>query len=128
MKHRLKDFVAELQKVLEADPGATVSGVVNYEASKPGLFADRDQLVREGDRLIATSSVKPGLRYRHYKGEEVEVLHVGFLESNLDPVVCYRCLDSGRVWVRTLASWWPLTDDEGVNRGIRFIEITEAKP
>jgi hypothetical protein len=48
---------------------------------------------------------KPGERYRHYKGMEVEVLQISLNEANMEPLVTYRDLPSGNVWTRSVQSF-----------------------
>lgn len=44
--------------------------------------------------------IEPG-RYRHYKGNEYEVIAQGKIEATLEPCVVYRALyGEGEVWVR----------------------------
>ena len=57
-------------------------------------------------------NIKPG-RYRHFKGNEYEVLYVARHSETLEEMVVYRALYGERgVWVRPAAMW-----DETVERG-----------
>lgn len=63
--------------------------------------------------------IKPGV-YRHYKGNEYEVLFTAKHSESLEPMVVYRALyGEGGVWVRPAYMW-----DEEVEVGgktvIRF--------
>lgn len=50
-------------------------------------------------------AIKPG-RYRHFKGNEYEVLYVAAHSETLEPMVVYRALYGQRgVWVRPAAMW-----------------------
>ena len=50
-------------------------------------------------------SVKPGI-YRHYKGNEYEVIGMATHSETLEPVVVYRALyGEGKMWVRPAAMW-----------------------
>lgn len=49
--------------------------------------------------------VKAG-RYRHFKGNEYEVLFIAKHSETLEPMVVYRALyGEGGVWVRPLSMW-----------------------
>ena len=49
--------------------------------------------------------VLPG-RYRHFKGNEYEVLYVATHSETMEPMVVYRALyGEGGVWVRPAAMW-----------------------
>ena len=50
-------------------------------------------------------TIKKG-RYRHYKGNEYEVLSVAKHSETLEEMVVYRALyGEGEVWVRPLSMW-----------------------
>ena len=56
--------------------------------------------------------IKPG-RYRHFKGNEYEVLYIAKHSETLEPMVVYRALYGEHgVWVRPAAMW-----NETVERG-----------
>lgn len=56
-----------------------------------------------GDPVETVESVAPG-RYRHFKGEEYEVLIVGTHTETKESVVVYRsAVDPEAIWVRPLA-------------------------
>ena len=45
-------------------------------------------------------------RYRHFKGNEYEVLFVAKHSETLEPMVVYRALyGEGGIWVRPLSMW-----------------------
>lgn len=45
-------------------------------------------------------------RYRHFKGNEYEVLYIAKHSENLEDMVVYRALyGDGGVWVRPAAMW-----------------------
>jgi hypothetical protein len=49
--------------------------------------------------------IKPG-RYRHYKGNEYQVIFVAAHSESLAPMVVYRALyGEGGVWVRPASMW-----------------------
>ena len=48
----------------------------------------------------------PGGRYRHFKGNEYEVLFIAKHSETLEPMVVYRALyGEGGIWVRPLSMW-----------------------
>ncbi len=52
-----------------------------------------------------SNEIKPG-RYRHFKGNEYEVLFMAKNSETLEPVVVYRALYGDRgVWIRPAAMW-----------------------
>lgn len=70
-------------------------------------------------------SVKLG-RYRHFKGNEYEVLAVAKHSETLEPMVVYRALyGDGGVWVRPLSMWNETVERDGVQQK-RFIYIGET--
>lgn len=38
--------------------------------------------------------------YRHYKGGIYKLIGFGLMESNQEPMVMYKSLETGKVWVR----------------------------
>ena len=54
---------------------------------------------------MAETTVQPG-RYRHFKGNEYEVIDIATHSETLEPMVVYRALyGDGGLWVRPLAMW-----------------------
>ena len=64
-------------------------------------------------------------KYRHFKGNEYEVLYVAKHSETLEPMVVYRALyGDGGVWVRPASMWNETVERDGkVYR--RFTKITE---
>lgn len=63
-------------------------------------------------------------KYRHYKGNEYEVLYVATHSETLEPMVVYRALygDFG-VWVRPASMWDEYVEKDGVKvRRFTWIE------
>ena len=57
------------------------------------------------------TTIKPG-RYRHFKGNEYEVIGTARHSETLEELVVYRALyDNGGLWVRPAAMW-----DEQIER------------
>ena len=53
----------------------------------------------------ALKTIKPG-RYRHFKGNEYEVVGIAKHSETLEPMVVYRALyGEGGLWVRPAAMW-----------------------
>ena len=68
---------------------------------------------------LLSTDLKPG-RYRHFKGNEYELLGVARHSETLEPMVVYRALyGEGGLWVRPAAMWNELVDRDGY-RGPRF--------
>ena len=66
--------------------------------------------------------IKPG-RYRHFKGNEYEVLGMAKHSETLEPMVVYRALyGEGGLWVRPASMWTEEVDRDGY-KGPRFIRI-----
>ncbi len=69
--------------------------------------------------------IKPG-RYRHFKGNEYEVIGVARHSETLEDMVVYRALyGGGGLWVRPAAMWSETVEKDGY-RGPRFVPL-EAK-
>lgn len=65
-------------------------------------------------------------RYRHFKGNEYEVLTVATHSETLEPMVVYRALyGDGGVWVRPLSMWRETVERDGT-RQERFTYIGEV--
>lgn len=59
--------------------------------------------------------IKPG-RYRHFKGNEYELLHLALHSETLEPMVVYRALyGEGRIWVRPASMWNQDVEYDGVS-------------
>ncbi len=75
-----------------------------------------------GRDLKDVPEIKPG-RYRHFKGNEYELLYVARDSETLKPMVVYRALyGSGDIWVRPAGMWDELVEHEG-NKTPRFTYI-----
>ena len=69
-------------------------------------------------------NVKPG-KYRHFKGNEYEVLFVAKHSETLEPMVVYRALyGEGGIWVRPAAMWNETVERDGIQYR-RFTRIEE---
>lgn len=57
--------------------------------------------------------IKPG-RYRHFKGNEYEVLGTAKHSETLDEMVVYRALyGEGGLWVRPASMWEEIVERDG---------------
>ena len=71
------------------------------------------------------SDIKLG-RYRHFKGNEYEVLHIARHSETLEDMVVYRALYGQKgVWVRPASMWNELVVKDG-RLVPRFIKIGSA--
>lgn len=64
-------------------------------------------------------NLKPG-QYRHFKGNDYELIGIARHSESLEPMVVYRALyGDGGLWVRPAAMWTELVEKEGY-QGPRF--------
>ncbi|MBP3591336.1 MAG: DUF1653 domain-containing protein [Clostridia bacterium] len=64
-------------------------------------------------------------RYRHYKGNEYELIDIANHSETLEKMVVYRALyGAGELWVRPL-SMWSETVRVGDREALRFTYIGE---
>lgn len=78
----------------------------------------------EKSRMYIHHAVKPG-RYRHYKGNEYEVLHLARHSETEEPLVIYRALyGEGGIWARPASMWNEWIEKDGT-RVRRFAYIGE---
>lgn len=74
---------------------------------------------------MSERQIKPGKKYRHFKGKEYLVLHIAKHSETLEDIVVYQALYGERgIWVRPLSMFLGKKDigDKFVNR---FEEIIE---
>ena len=72
----------------------------------------------------ALLEIQPG-RYRHFKGNEYEVIRIAKHSETLEPMVVYRALyGAGEIWVRPAAMWYETVIQDGRER--RRFERIEA--
>lgn len=70
--------------------------------------------------------ITPG-RYRHFKGNEYEVLGVARHSETLEDMVVYRALyGDGGLWVRPAAMWSETVEKDGY-RVPRFAPVEDEK-
>lgn len=63
-------------------------------------------------------------KYRHYKGNEYEVIGIANHSETLEKMVVYRALyGEGEIWVRPLYMWDELVEVNGKNvKRFEFVE------
>ena len=62
-------------------------------------------------------------QYKHFKGNEYEVIGIAKHSENLEPMVIYRALYGEKdLWVRPASMWNEIVDKNGY-KGPRFIYI-----
>ena len=75
------------------------------------------------DFETARREIAPG-RYRHFKGNEYEVLYIARHSETLAPLVVYRALyGDGGVWVRPAEMWNEMVERDGKTHR-RFTKIS----
>ena len=68
--------------------------------------------------------IKPG-KYRHFKGNEYEVIGIASHSETMEPMVVYRALYGEKgLWVRPLSMWNEIVDRDGYH-GPRFRPVDE---
>ena len=68
-------------------------------------------------------TIKPG-KYRHFKGNEYEVIGIAKHSETLEPMVVYRALyGEGGLWVRPASMWDEIIERDGQSfKRFTFIE------
>ena len=65
------------------------------------------------NELPALPAIRAG-KYRHFKGNEYEVLGIAHHSETLAPLVVYRALyGAGEVWVRPAEMWNEIVERDG---------------
>lgn len=78
---------------------------VTYDASYSNAALSR--------RPVPAAEIRPG-RYRHFKGNEYEVLGMAFHSETQEPMVVYQALYGERgIWVRPASMWNELVERDG---------------
>jgi len=68
--------------------------------------------------------IEPG-KYRHFKGNEYELVGIAKHSETLEDMVVYRALyGEGGLWVRPAAMWEEHVERDGYS-GPRFVKIEE---
>jgi hypothetical protein len=61
---------------------------------------------------MAESDIKLGI-YRHFKGNEYEVLFIALDSETLEEKIVYRDINKGTVWVRSKCMWNETVERDG---------------
>ena len=70
------------------------------------------------------ADIQPG-RYRHFKGNEYQVLGIAHHSETLEELVVYRALyGDGGLWVRPASMWTETVERDGYH-GPRFTGVAE---
>lgn len=68
--------------------------------------------------------IKKG-KYRHFKGNEYQVIGIAKHSETLEPMVVYQAIyNSGEIWVRPFEMWNEIIEKDGYS-GPRFQFIEE---
>ena len=81
----------------------------------------------KAQKVLLAVKLKPGDRFRHYKGGEYEIVTLALREDTLEPLVIYKSLAHGTAWARTLKNW----NEQVTRRGKkvkRFEKIAKIRP
>ncbi|MBQ3076314.1 MAG: DUF1653 domain-containing protein [Clostridia bacterium] len=68
--------------------------------------------VRPQLEFFLSPALKPG-RYRHFKGGLYDLLYLGRHSETEEPMVVYRSLSEGGIWVRPADLWGEMVPFEG---------------
>lgn len=103
------DFEADEAAEFPAD---LPHGVLSEDAIY-NVISEYEERIKERAFLEALSSIQPG-RYRHFKGNEYEVIGVARHSEDESPMVVYRALyGDGSLWVRPAAMWNETVERDG---------------
>lgn len=64
--------------------------------------------------------------YRHYKGNDYQILHIAFNATNdrdMEKLVVYKSLKDGQVWVRNYDEFNSVMEDGSY----RFVELSDGE-
>lgn len=59
--------------------------------------------------------------FQHFKGGKYELLHEGFDSETQEPVIVYKSLQDGKIWIRKAANFFSFASENTP----RFKEINE---
>lgn len=75
-----------------------------------------------------TRLIKPGQRYRHFKGDLYEVITTALHSENYCPLVVYKNLATGVVYARPYDLFCGKKELESQNRIVNRFELVEEEP
>ena len=74
----------------------------------------------------AKNTIQTG-KYRHYKGNEYEVIGIARHSETLEPMVIYRALyGDGGIWARPAGMWNETVDENGTRRFTALVNGSDA--
>ena len=98
------------------EAGGFPSGLPRGVLSEDGIYnalAEYGERIRETAFAEAVLAIRPG-RYRHFKGNEYEVIGVARNSEDDSPMVVYRALyGDGGLWCRPAAMWNETVERDG---------------
>ena len=139
----LKDILQDLQhhceeiqyerKVANAKQEIKEIGASDYVVYNIGSLADAyEQLQaiirKEINAPPITRLIKPGQRYRHFKGDLYEVITTALHSENYCPLVVYMNLATGVVYARPYDLFCGKKELESQNRIVNRFELVEEEP
>lgn len=82
-----------------------------------------DENADKDDHVLLIMEIKKG-KYRHFKGNEYEVLYIAKNSETLEDMVVYRALyGEGEIWVRPANIWNEVIERDGKRvKRFTFIE------
>lgn len=81
----------------------------------------------EGEKMTYEEAIEqiPTGKYRHFKGNEYEVIGIARHSETTEPMVVYRALyDDGSIWVRPAEMWNETVERDGQTYQ-RFVRTEE---
>ena len=70
--------------------------------------------------------IEVGKKYKHFKGHDVLILHIGKHSESLEKMIIYRHLDTDEIWVRPYEMFISEVDHDkypNVTQKYRFEEV-----
>lgn len=77
-------------------------------------MSDQDHKKTDTQKMLRSIDIVAGSYWTHYKGGVYQVVTLAVDESTLEPVVVYKSLRKGSIWVRTVKNWEEMVQVEGV--------------
>lgn len=103
--------------------------ILSNQTQKVNMVQEETQTQNEYSAIAAVEErdeVTPG-RYRHFKGNEYEVIDIATHSETLEAYVVYRkCYDDCSLWIRPLSMFQEMVEVDGITVP-RFQKIDECK-